>query len=487
MTKQVGKYEFIHQIGNGAFATVYKAKNLETQEIVAIKEIDLNSSSIITSPNILKSLEREIEIHKKLNHPNILPLIDVILETRYWYIVLKYCEKGDLRKFIKENSKDGKFNEQEAQILFSQLVDAYQYMFKNSVIHRDLKLDNILIDSDQNIMIADFGFARIQNEGLFKSVCGSPITMAPEILISLWDGSKDSQLYDAKCDIWSLGIILYHLLVGKYPFLPKEQTYEALYKLLQTQPVYPDYLSESVKNILQGMLTFSPKDRIEFEELFNHPWIIKNNSNGSLCRQLLQSISLPRIQYSREQKIGKIISNQVKSRTEIFRIIEQLNSSQFNEHLQRSTKRILSLLQGTIFVSIQYKQMKKSVDLEFDLISYQKDIGYWINNAFLHYQEQQKVSQVQDLFNQLWTKVKSLNSSNHLQIILLQGKEDENYLDDIRSQILEYSTQNLQIDTQLQDQTFQIEFQKENIDTVVKEHLEQVCETLNSMKYLNDY
>jgi len=201
----IGKYRLLKTIGKGNFAKVKLAKHIPTGKEVAIKIIDktqLNQGS-------LQKLFREVRIMKILDHPNIVKLFQVIETEKTLYLVMEYASGGEVFDYLVLH---GRMKEKEARAKFRQIVSAVQYCHQKRIIHRDLKAENLLLDSEMNIKIADFGFSNEFTPGnKLDTFCGSPPYAAPE----LFQGKK----YDGpEVDVWSLGVILYTLVSGSLPF-----------------------------------------------------------------------------------------------------------------------------------------------------------------------------------------------------------------------------------------------------------------------------
>ncbi len=278
--KQVGEYQITHtNIAKGAFASIHKGKHIYSDYIVAIKEIKLNGEPI---KNYIK---REIEIHRSLEHPNIVRVLDVIYDTpspsnnnsnNSIYIIMEYCQYGDLQKF--QNKKP--FSHKYIQNYMLQLRDALQYLRTKNIVHRDLKPQNILLTSPIHIKITDFGLARyinleteasLEHEDLFSTYCGSPIYMSPELL--------NHQQYNSKSDLWSLGIILYELITGMPPFIAKNLKH--LVQRVNTEKINLDKLdktliSDDCFDLLNSLLNHDRTRRADWDEFFNHIWFANN-------------------------------------------------------------------------------------------------------------------------------------------------------------------------------------------------------------------
>lgn len=263
--KKIGDYVLKKFIGSGAFATVYKATNSLTNETFAIKMIsksDMNSRK-------LESIEREISILRSFSHPNIISIKDFKKTRNNLYLIFEYCSNGDLESYLSKHYIR-KMPEKDVKTIVSQLIEALKKLKEKQIVHRDLKLANILLSNDMKVKIADFGFAKsLGSIDYLQSYCGTPITMAPEIL-------NKNENYNEKCDIWSLGVIIYKLLFGKYPFYPKENTLEELKnEVNKGQLIFPIeiQISEEAKNLIKSMLCVDQEKRIGFDELFKNEWI----------------------------------------------------------------------------------------------------------------------------------------------------------------------------------------------------------------------
>lgn len=276
--KKIGNYYLLKPIGVGSFAKVYKGLEEKTSEIVAIKMI--NKSQFPAEKSDL--IEKEVQILKSLNHPNIIRILDIKKTQNNIYLIFEFCQLGDLETYIKKcywDSSKSKALVPEAvvQRIIGQLTEAFKLMSEKNIVHRDLKLANILVTGDFVIKLADFGFAKfVENNLLLNSYCGTPITMAPEIL-------KRRQ-YNQKCDIWSLGIIIYRMLFGEYPFFPGANgSLEDLMEVIERGTVkFPMGIevSEEVKELIRGMLVIDPNKRMGFEEFFENLWV-KNAKNAN--------------------------------------------------------------------------------------------------------------------------------------------------------------------------------------------------------------
>ena len=252
----IGKYRLIKTIGKGNFAKVKLAKHELIGKEVAIKIIDktqLNQGS-------LQKLFREVKFMKCLDHPNIVKLFEVIQTEKTLYLVMEYASGGEVFDYLVAH---GRMKEKEARAKFRQIVSAVQYLHQKHIVHRDLKAENLLLDSDMNIKIADFGFSNEFTPGSkLDTFCGSPPYAAPE----LFQGEK----YDGpEVDVWSLGVILYTLVSGSLPF-DGQNLKELRERVLRGKYRIPFYMSTDCENLLKKFLVLNPTKRATLEVILEN-------------------------------------------------------------------------------------------------------------------------------------------------------------------------------------------------------------------------
>ncbi|XP_035005054.1 serine/threonine-protein kinase MARK2 isoform X3 [Hippoglossus stenolepis] len=258
-TPHIGNYRLLKTIGKGNFAKVKLARHVLTGKEVAVKIIDktqLNSSS-------LQKLFREVRIMKMLNHPNIVKLFEVIETEKTLYLVMEYASGGEVFDYLVAH---GRMKEKEARAKFRQIVSAVQYCHQKCIVHRDLKAENLLLDADMNIKIADFGFSNEFTLGnKLDTFCGSPPYAAPE----LFQGKK----YDGpEVDVWSLGVILYTLVSGSLPF-DGQNLKELRERVLRGKYRIPFYMSTDCENLLKKFLILNPSKRGSLEQIMRDRWM----------------------------------------------------------------------------------------------------------------------------------------------------------------------------------------------------------------------
>ncbi|KAL8679808.1 MAG: hypothetical protein Q9186_003924 [Xanthomendoza sp. 1 TL-2023] len=315
----VGSFRRLEEIGKGSFATVYKATYSKSPGYVAIKSVDMNK----LNKKLKENLYSEIHILKRLHHPHIVALIDCQETTAHIHLVMEFCQLGDLSYFIKKrdtlsrheataemirkypNPPAGGLNEVVVRHFLKQLASALEFLREGNFIHRDVKPQNLLLDpsplfyakakpeavpyaahekslipvagveSLPTLKIADFGFARsLPSTSLAETLCGSPLYMAPEIL--------RYEKYDAKADLWSVGTVLYEMMVGKPPFRASNHV-ELLRKIERGEDriKFPEEttLSDSLKRLIRRLLRRNPVERISFADFFNDT-VIKDQIPG---------------------------------------------------------------------------------------------------------------------------------------------------------------------------------------------------------------
>ncbi|KAL2327519.1 hypothetical protein Fmac_020946 [Flemingia macrophylla] len=257
-----GKYELGKTLGEGNFGKVKLARDMNSGKLFAVKILE--KSKIIDLNNTDK-IKREICTLKLLKHPNVVRLHEVLASKTKIYMVLEYVNGGEL--FDKIASK-GKLQEAEGRNIFQQLIDCVSFCHSKGVFHRDLKLENVLMDTKGNIKITDFNLSALPQhfraDGLLHTTCGSPNYVAPEILANKgYDG--------ATSDIWSCGVILYVILTGYLPF--DDRNLAVLYqKIFKGDVQMPRWLSPGSQNIIKRMLDPNPKTRITMAMIKEDEW-----------------------------------------------------------------------------------------------------------------------------------------------------------------------------------------------------------------------
>ncbi|RDW87810.1 hypothetical protein BP5796_03504 [Coleophoma crateriformis] len=297
-----GEYFLGNTLGEGEFGKVKMGWKQEGGVQVAIKLI--RRDTVGSNPQRLAKIYREIAILREISHPNIVQLHEMVETEKHIGIILEYASGGELfdyilnHRYLKDNA---------ARRLFAQLVSGVGYLHKKGIVHRDLKLENLLLDRNRNIIITDFGFANTFNPedelgeeiesnlidrdyvkrmdlnkilpsgsrrgDLMQTSCGSPCYAAPELVVS------DSLYTGRKVDVWSCGVILYAMLAGYLPFdddpaNPEGDNINLLYKYIVSTPLtFPEYVTPHARDLLRRILVPDPRKRADLFEVARHSWL----------------------------------------------------------------------------------------------------------------------------------------------------------------------------------------------------------------------
>ena len=274
-------YKIISKLGKGSFGSVFKVQNIKTNEIRALKVI--KKTSIIYQDDDHKFL-KEIEILIKLEHPNIIKIYEYYTDDINFYLITDYISNGELYNYV---YKAKSFNERQTQYIMKQVLCAVNYLHLNNIAHRDIKLENILVEQEitsndeqlLNVKLIDFGtsnYVKTENTNYFTVKVGSPFYMAPEVL---------NKKYNNKCDIWSCGVIMFMLLRGHPPF--KGENQEELFKSIQNDIInYNEMteLSELAKELMSKMLERNVDLRYSADECLKHKWMKIYNEKSEVMK-----------------------------------------------------------------------------------------------------------------------------------------------------------------------------------------------------------
>jgi len=264
-------FEFGGTLGQGSFGIVIEAVKKATKTKYAVKSIIKEKAGSAG----VKLLEREVSIMKKVFHRHVVHLEEVYETSKKLLLVMELCDRGGLDDLLK---KRGRFDEKETLCVMKQLISAVVYLHENNIVHRDLKLDNILLSEPEseenpiNIKVTDFGLSYIRggvgSDYMMQQVCGTPMYMAPEVITNLG--------YSERCDVWSCGVIMYYLLHGDPPFVAN--TEDELHDLIKKAQL--DYskqhwetVTPSAKQLMDWMMRVDPARRCSAKEVLHDPWI----------------------------------------------------------------------------------------------------------------------------------------------------------------------------------------------------------------------
>ncbi|KAJ6295363.1 hypothetical protein OIU78_023394 [Salix suchowensis] len=263
----LGKYEMGRLLGKGTFAKVYYGKHLVTGESVAIKVINKDQ---VRREGMMDQIQTEISVMHLVRHPNIVELKEVMATKTKILFIMEYVRGGELFAKVAK----GRLGEEAARKYFQQLISAIDYCHSRGVYHRDLKLENLLLDEDENLKISDFGLSALREQflqdKLLHTLCGTPAYVAPEVLRKKgYDGSK--------ADIWSCGVILYVLLAGFLPF-QDENVMKMYRKIFKAEYEFHPWFSADPRRLISRILVADPDRRITIPAMMRNHWFLKGFS-----------------------------------------------------------------------------------------------------------------------------------------------------------------------------------------------------------------
>ena len=300
------KYKPKKMLGSGSFGSVYEAKNTIFGSTVAMKVIKKDKENELDEQEI----RNEIDILKKLSHPNIVKIYEFYVSENHYYIITEFCKEGELFSYIKN-----RYSERQLAVLFYQVFSGLWYLHENKILHRDIKLENIMISGKEKdnstgeelfwVKIIDFGTAKIfEKNKKEKDVVGSSYYIAPEVL---------KQSYNEKCDTWSVGVILYMTLVGRAPFDGKDD--EEIIKKINSvdynknEPRLVKH-SPEVRDLVSKLLEKNTEKRYSAKEALEHPWFSKfggralfSNFDEEEIKPIIENL----LNYSFNSKIQQLV------------------------------------------------------------------------------------------------------------------------------------------------------------------------------------
>ena len=376
------KYKILDKLGSGSFGKVFLAQNIYTKEKVAMKEIKKSNKDLLSDGEI----KDEIDILKSLDHPDIVRIIESFNTKDSYILVTEYCEGGELYDQVRNQ-----LSETQIAVIFKQLLSGLAYLHSHNIVHRDLKLENILIQEIEkskttgedlfNIKIIDFGTARIfDSKRKPQSIVGSSYYIAPEVL---------NQKYNKECDLWSVGVILYMFIVGHAPFDgcdDEEITTNIQKGVYRKDDKRWKKASKEVKDLIQKLLIYSPKKRLTALEALKHPWFKITDSNilyDNVPKNDVIDCIRNLLTYNISSKLEELVlayiihniprPRQAKSAIKLFKLVNEVGDGKLQK---RELKKTLLL-----FVTEEFLN-KYDFDEQFNLIDGDKK-GYINYEEFL--------------------------------------------------------------------------------------------------------
>ena len=264
---QIGDYTLQNEIGKGGFATVYKGTHIPTGENVAIKIID--KTQLQEDPLNLKRVESEISILKIVKHKNIISLYEILETQKKIYLIMEYCEKGELFDYIVNQKK---LSENQACIFFQEIIDTIEYLNNQNISHRDIKPENLLLteiskkNKNLEIKLIDFGISikYDNNNKLLTTPCGTTTYAPPEM-------HKGEKYYGLLCDIWSAGVVLYAMVYGYLPFCDDDNDVN-IKNIINGDYDLEDKVSEDVRDLIKNCMNINPDLRFDIQSIKKHKW-----------------------------------------------------------------------------------------------------------------------------------------------------------------------------------------------------------------------
>ena len=267
---KITDFEIIKELGSGSFGNVYLVNHKETKAEYAIKAIDKRNK---TNQEEKPYFKREVEVMYKIHHPNVVKLFGHFEDNNYCYFIMEYIEKGNIYNLIPHDGKK-KLNTKIVASLIKDVISAVYYLhhMKPIIIHRDIKPENVLLGEGLVSKLTDFGWSNyMQEDEKRKTVCGTPIYLAPEII--------KEEGHDEKVDVWCIGVLLFELITGNVPFQGNDL--ESLKEnILHLRIAWPKDINTDAKNLIKKILKLDPGSRISLEEMLQHPFISKHFPNA---------------------------------------------------------------------------------------------------------------------------------------------------------------------------------------------------------------
>eukprot|EP00076_Gallus_gallus_P030603 XP_015155202.1 hormonally up-regulated neu tumor-associated kinase isoform X2 [Gallus gallus] len=368
-TKRVGNYLIGRKLGEGSFAKVREGLHVLTGEKVAVKVIDKKRAKKDTY--VTKNLRREGQIQQMIRHPNIAQLLDILETENSYYLVMELCPGGNLMHKIYEKKR---LEEHEARKYIRQLILAVEHLHRAGVVHRDLKIENLLLDEDNNIKLIDFGLSNCAGilgySDPFSTQCGSPAYAAPELLAR--------KKYGPKIDVWSIGVNMYAMLTGTLPFTVEPFSLRALYQKMVDKEMnpFPTQLSTAAVNFLRSLLEPDPAKRPNIQQALANRWLNENYPgrappnvtypNRIHLEDLSQSVLLhmtEKLGYKNSDVINTVLSNRASHTLAIYFLLNK-KLERYLASLRKSEVQDNICHKNQLYQIDKYKANKDSYEIQ---------------------------------------------------------------------------------------------------------------------------
>eukprot|EP00118_Oscarella_pearsei_P001406 m.7359 g.7359 ORF g.7359 m.7359 type:complete len:620 (+) comp18475_c0_seq1:293-2152(+) len=367
--KTIGGYLIGKTIGEGSFAKVKEAVHLLTNQKVAVKVLE--KTVAMSNSYLQRSFRRESLMLQKIRHRNVVRLYEVLESENHFYLVTELVSGGELQKHI---GAKGRLDENETRKYIRQITFAVEYMHKAGVIHRDLKVENLLLDENYDVKIIDFGLSNALEEGgHLMTQCGSPAYAAPEVF--------SRKPYDAAVDVWSIGINMYAMLTGELPFHVEPMNTTTLHALILMGAKIPDTLSPDCQDLLRKLLQIRPDNRIKVADILHHPWITANPEEVPCplepapfpnfpTQECLDDKILTRMTnfwgYDREKTVKHLCDNRASPATATYYLVRDV--VQRTKERNRQSRRIrTSCSDSQLDVKLEKLRLRKTGSYELDV------------------------------------------------------------------------------------------------------------------------
>ena len=465
-------------IGQGSFGKVNIGLNVLSGRIVAIKSFD--KEKIGKNSDNMKKIIYESNLMKKLNHPNITKILEMFEDEKYFLIIMEYINGGNLFSFVKKRRK---LSEKTAKFLFRQIILGIQHMHSKNIVHRDIKLENILIDLNNNVKICDFGIGLVLNslnDKLYDH-CGTPMYMAPEILLA--NKNIGTNYIGPPVDVWSAGISLYIMLSGNLPFDIKDISDEVKngkyfngeyndnillqYCILKNEPKKIDDISDLAQNLLKRILNKNPKKRMTCEEILNDPWLYFDDNHKyhlfTKAEMIMLSKTFIDYRYSKSEDLIETFT--------ISNLIKETNKTNKDKNTDNNidTKSSIFTPYNSAVIDLSIKSNKNS-DKELDLNDVNNSKIKFKNNSIIYSNKAKELNMIYELNNneEIDNGVLINSKTNSTSSNKLNNSKDNDYMENINNKWF-------------------VNNKNKNMNKNIKENKKYILDSIESMGYDKKY